>query len=125
MAITKGICSVCEEVHDVELLKVGGDHGVLYKVWRCVSTNETWESIQTPKNLDEWAEMYLHCESEACGNVWCEDCTRVWDELMHGKRAVEHHAHADGATVCAKCGYHANYPVCTKCGTPISAPQVA
>lgn len=125
MTIKKDICSVCEEVHDVELLKVGGDHGVLYKVWKCVSTNETWESIQTPKNLDEWAEMYLHCESEACGNVWCEDCTRVWDELMHGKRAVEHHAHADGACPHANTINPKGRVFCPDCNSLVPAPQVA
>lgn len=36
--------------------------------------------------------------------------------------AVEHRLHADGATVCPKCNYMANYPICVRCGTPIPRP---
>lgn len=36
--------------------------------------------------------------------------------------AVEHRLHADGATVCPKCNYMANYPICVRCGTSIPRP---
>lgn len=49
----------------------------------------------------------------------------VLAEHLANHDAAEQNAHTDGATVCAKCGYHANYPVCTNCGTAIPAPQVA
>lgn len=77
------ICAVCEDRHEIELLKTGGDHGALYKVFKCVETGETWENIRTPRNMEQWAEMHLNCENKECGNIWCSDCTRVWKDIQN------------------------------------------
>lgn len=76
------ICAICEEVHDIELLKIVGDGGILLKVWKCSKTEEEWESIKTPQTIEEWSEMYIHCKNKECGNVWCDDCTRVWKAVI-------------------------------------------
>ena len=68
------------------------------------------------EGVHDWQEFYLHEVGEML------TCAM---EHIAKLEAAQHHAHADVANFCPNCGYQVTALICTQCGTPIPATQVA